>query len=478
MPHTAIINGTILTMDQDRRIIDRGTLLIEDDRITAVGPSDTISVPSEAEIVDADGLAVLPGFVNAHTHAQQILLRGGASHDRGLQDWLLNVLHPGLAAYSQEDLRIGTLLYCVEALLGGITTIVSNEGASPTDFEWAAAPAMSAFETAGVRTIYARMYSDSVPSELSGLRDAIKAKEPGVQRLATSPETDQILGQLNELARKYHGRSGGLIHVWPAPISPYLVSKRGLAAASELARSNGTMWTMHLDEDAIEARVLWMSPTEYCRNLGALDARLLAAHCVNASARDIRLLKSHDVKVSTQPGSNAYLASGVAPVPLMHAHGLTVGIGTDDANCNDAVNMITEMKTLCLIHRAVNRDPSIITPEKALEMATIDGARAIGLESEIGSVEVGKRADISMLDCGVPQMTPHGDIAASIVFQANGSEVRDVMVGGRWRVRNRMPTFLSANELRLLLIDASNRAADIAKRAGISTTRPWRTVGI
>jgi atrazine chlorohydrolase/5-methylthioadenosine/S-adenosylhomocysteine deaminase/melamine deaminase len=162
----------------------------------------------------------------------------------------------------------------------------------------------------------------------------------------------------------------------------------------------------------------------------------------------------------------------------MQAHGLTVGIGTDDANCNDAVNMIAEMKTLCLIHRAVNRDPSVITPEKALEMATIDGARAIGLESEIGSIEVGKRADITLLDCRVPQMTPHPDIAASIVFQANGSEVRDVMVDGSWRVRDRMPTFLSATELRSLLVDASKRAADIAKRAGIATTRSWRRVGI
>ena len=477
MTHVAIVGGTIVTMDEERRIIDGGTVLIEDDEISAVGHRNSIEIPDSAEILNAEDTAVLPGLINAHTHVPQILLRGGGSHDRDLLDWLFNVLYPGLAVYKREDIRVGTLLYCVEALRGGITTIVANEDVSPQDFDRAAAPAIDAYEQAGIRTIYARMYFDVAREELAGLVGSIMSKEPDVQHVNVIADTDQILDQLDALVRKYHGRANGKIQVWPAPAIPFLVTEKGIRAGSEIARRNRTMWTMHLAESAIEARVHGMSATEYCRNLGVLEPELLVAHCVHADSRDVRLLRAFDVKVSTQPGSNSYLACGVAPVPSMLAHGVTVGIGTDDANCNDSVNLIGDLKTLSLVHRAVHQDASIITPEKALEMATIDGAHAVGLSTKIGSIEVGKQADVFTLDLIHPQMTPHNDIAATVVFQANGSEVRDVMVAGEWRILDGQPTFLDADQYKSLLANAQARANGIFDRSGIAARRQWTTRG-
>ena len=477
MGHKAIIDGTIVTMDDERRVIEGGTVLIEDNEISAVGERNTVDIPDGAEVLNASGTAVLPGLVNAHTHVPQILLRGGASHDRDLLDWLFNVLYPGLAVYTRDDIRVATLLYCVEALRSGITTIVANEDVSPQDFEYAAGPAIDAYEQAGIRTMYGRMYFDIAPEALSGLVGSIMAKEQHVKHVDVLADTDQILTQLDELIKKYHGRGNGRIQVWPAPAIPFLVTERGMRAASEIAHQNGTMWTMHLAESFVEERVHWMSATEYCRNLGVLEPELLVAHCVHTNARDVRLLRAFDVKVSTQPGSNSYLASGIAPVPLMLAHGVTVGVGTDDANCNDSVNLIGDLKTLSLIHRAVHQDASIITPEKALEMVTIDGARAVGLGSEIGSIEVGKQADIITVDLMLPQMTPHNNIPATLVFQANGSEVRDVMVGGQWRISSGQPTFLDSNDYQDLLVDAQVRADGIFERSGINANREWTTRG-
>jgi atrazine chlorohydrolase/5-methylthioadenosine/S-adenosylhomocysteine deaminase/melamine deaminase len=424
-------------------------------------------------------MAVLPGLVNAHTHVPQILLRGGASHDRSLLDWLFNVLYPGLAAYSVDDLRVAALLYCAEALRSGITTIVDNEdaGPDPDRFEEVARASIEAFQTSGIRAIYAKMFFDLTREEMNPLVGALMAKEPRVKHVDITAPTERILEGLERLIRVHHGSGDGRIQVWPAPTIPLVLSERGMHASQELAKRFGTMWTMHVSEDAVERRVHWMNTPEYLHNIGALDDRLLAVHCIHIDRRDVRLLAQHDVKVSTQAVSNSYLASGIAPVPDMLAQGMTVGMGTDDGNCNDSVNLLSDMKVLALVHRASTRDPSVITPEKILEMATIDGARALGMESLIGSLEPGKKADVILVDLRHPQTTPAHDLPATLVFQAYGNEVDTVLVNGKVVMRGRELAFLPRPEEHSFYQEASQRAEGILQRAGIEGRRPWRVLG-
>jgi cytosine/adenosine deaminase-related metal-dependent hydrolase len=208
-----------------------------------------------------------------------------------------------------------------------------------------------------------------------------------------------------------------------------------------------------------------------------LDHRLLAGHCVHSSPRDVRLLAGHGVRVSTQPVSNSYLGSGVAPIPQFLARGVRVGIGTDDGCCNDAVNLLADMKVLACLHRAASEDPSILTAEQIVELATIGGAAAAGMEDRIGSLETGKLADIVLIDLAQPQMIPAPNLPAALVWQADGSEVHTVLVNGEVVVRDGQPAYLTASEQQTLYADASARAAAIAQRAGIVTTAHGGALG-
>jgi atrazine chlorohydrolase/5-methylthioadenosine/S-adenosylhomocysteine deaminase/melamine deaminase len=464
-------------MDGDRRVLEPGTVVVEDDRIAAVGPAHSTEVPGGAEVIDARGMAVLPGLVNAHSHVAQILLRGGASPDRDLFDWLFNVLYPGLGAYEPVDVEVATRLYCVEALRHGVTTVVDNEDGGVGRYEEFADASIRAFTDCGMRAVYARMYADAPAPALDGLIATVMAKEPEVRHVDVVEPLPRIVADLDRIMRKHHGAASGRISVWPSPGSPVSVSVEGLHAAQRLATEHGTSWALHLAEVAAEHTALAMSPTEFLHDHHCLDGRLLAGHCVHVDARDIRLLTRAGARVSTQPVSNGYLGSGVAPVPQMLAAGLTVGVGTDDACCNDSVNLLGDIKTMVVLHKAVNRDASVLTAERALEMVTIDGARAVGMANDIGSLAVGKLADVVLVDLRHAQTTPAHDLAATLVYQAGGGEVDTVLVDGRVLVRGGRPTFLTPEEEQLLYEDAGDRAAKILARAGMRASRPWRSVG-
>jgi atrazine chlorohydrolase/5-methylthioadenosine/S-adenosylhomocysteine deaminase/melamine deaminase len=433
MPITAIVGARVLTMDRQRRELDPATVLVEDADIAAVGRSDQVTVPAGVPVLDARGKAMIPGFVNAHTHVPQILLRGGASHDRNLSDWLFNVLYPGLAGYDAADVECACLLYVVEAMRGGATTIVDNDHVLPGDWMAAARASVTAFDRAGLRVVYARMFADEIDTRLPGYADTIRATEPDVVHASV---------------------------------------RRPLAAVLR-----GLRWALHLAETPLERAALAMGSVDWADRHGLLDERLLAGHCVDVDARDIRLLKRRHVAVSTQPVSNCFLGSGIAPVPAMLAAGLPVAVGTDDANCNSSVNMLGDLKTLALLHRGVTADAAAITPERVLEMATIDGAQALGMADRVGSIEPGKRADLVLVDLARPNLVPCHDLAATLVFQATGSEVTDVFVDGRQVLADGRPTFLTAAEERELLSDAARRSSALLASAHVAAIRPWRTRG-
>ena len=473
-----IKRGTLLLMDPDRQVLDDGALAIRRGRIEAVGRTAEIVRGYRANReIDASGNLVMPGLINSHTHVIQILLRGGLSQDRALYDWLFNVLYPGLSQYSPDDARLAATLYCVEAIRGGITTIVDNADQGRSDD--VAAATIAAFRDVGIRAVYARMFFDAQHEHLTKLVETVVRKAPGVKHTADLIETtDEALSHIESLAQRFDNTANGRIRVWPAPSLPNITTEEGLLMAAEMAERHGVMVTLHLAEAPLDAQMHGMTSTEYLQSIGFLSPRVLAAHCVYCNDRDLRLLKAYDVKVAHNPISNLFIASGFAPVSRMVGQGITVGLGTDDPNANESVNIIEAMKIAALSQRGVNLDASAITAEKIVEMATVDGARAIGMETEIGSLEPGKKADVILLNLNQAQLQPMHHIPNALVYQAYGSEVDTTIIDGQVLMERRELQFLDTNAERTLYREAQHASESIARRAGLEgLDRGWKTVG-
>lgn len=473
-------NVHIVTMDGDRREIANGYLAVRDDEIIGIGAQEECPCDDAEQVIDGNGMALLPGFVNAHTHAIHILMRGGLSDDRPLYDWLFNVILPGLAVYRREDVELAARYYCTEALLAGITTFVDNVEFPVDRFDMAADAAISVYREMGLRVMYARMFYDQSPPEFDELVATVEAKEPGVRHDPGGFETtESALAGIERVIKAHHGTGDGRIQIWPSPGVAILCSRDGLLGAKELAKRHSTRVTLHLAESPHDRYQSGMTSIEYLGSIGFLGPEVLAGHCVQADANDIRILKAFDVKVANNAVSNMFLASGIAPVAEMQAMGVTVGLGTDDANCNNSVNMIADMKVAALAQKAKYARSNIMTAERVLEMATIDGARAVGMEDRIGSLEVGKKADIVMVDLDRPHLFPRHSVASVVVYQANGSEVDTVVVDGKVLVQGGRLTGGDPRGAALAVARAAHEAsARVAQTAALSDypSRGWRSV--
>ena len=480
MLSTLITGGTILTMDPDRKTIDSGAVLVEGERITSVGPASELEDRyPDAIRFKAVGKIVMPGLINSHVHAAQILLRGGPSQDQAHLEWLVNVLYPGIQAYDEEAMRIAYVLFCVEAIGSGTTTVVDNAIWGERDDMTRIA--LDTLKTVGIRAVYARMFTDTPAPDQERLVKIMQLKEPKVRK-ANFPreETEQVLVSIEDLMRKYNDVEPGLLQVWPAPGIPLFVSPPGLAGALELSRKFNTLFTIHLAETQATSGYDGISVVEYLAAVGALDARLLAAHCVWVNDRDLRLMQQHDVKVAHNVVSNMFLGSGIAPVSKMVDLGISVGLGTDDVNCNNSANMFSDMKFAALAQKAKQLDAAAITAERVLEMATIEGAKAIGMQAEIGSIEPGKQADLVILNADLPHLAPCYHIPSTLVYQARGSEVEAVMVNGAWLVQDQQPLFLERFSLGNLREAAQQASVRVLQRAGMDhmRNRGWlRSIG-
>lgn len=469
-------NVTVLTMDPDRRVLANASVAVRDDRIVAVGDGRGVPVGGTARRIDGTGKVLMPGFVNAHTHAIHNLLRGGLSDDRTLYDWLLNVLYPGVLAYTADDARLAARLFCVEAIRSGITTVVDNADFGRRD-ELADAT-IDTYVDLGLRAIYARMFSDTTPDDLVPYVETIEAKEPEVRHDPEPTEdTGAALASIEALIGRHHGRADGRIQVWPSPGIAIFTTRAGLLGAKELARRNGTMLTIHVAESRFDAQQFGVSSVEYLASIGFLGPDVLAGHCVHLDDNDIRMLRVLDVKVANNVVSNMFLASGIAPVSELVLAGVTVGIGTDDCNCNTSVNMLADMKFAALAQKAKYQSSAAITAEKVVEMATIDGARAVGLEDSIGSIEVGKKADFILIDLRHPQAVPCFSIPSVLVYQAYGNEVDTVVVDGRVLMEGRRLTDMTEEEEAELLTGVQAAAEAVVERARLERIRDrgWRS---
>ncbi|GAA1697605.1 5-methylthioadenosine/S-adenosylhomocysteine deaminase [Mycolicibacterium murale] len=462
MSKTAWVGARVLTMDPAGTEYAEGAVVTDGDRIVAVGAADRVDTRG-AELVDCSGSILLPGFVNAHTHASQILLRGGPNHSRGLYDWLLNVVVPGLAAYTDDDLRTAISLYCLESIRAGVTTVVANEepvGDNPREQLQIIA---DTFRDSGMRARVAVLFRDQRPEAVGSERGVSEGFD-----LPAGDELDETFALIAELGAHYRGVTAGMVDVWPSPATTAVASTKALRRSARHAVEHGGRWALHLAEIPLEQSSRGYSPVRYLDELGLLDHRLVAAHCVHVDGDDIAALAASRAAIVTNPVSNCFLASGIAPVPAMLAAGAVVTLGTDDANVNDAVNPISDIKTLALLHRAVTADPTVLQPEELVRMATVDGALALGLQ-DVGHLAAGMAADFQVVKADDPHMIPSHDPYATLVFQALGHEVRDVVIAGKQVMRNRRVA--AHSDATQLSRRAQQASAAVLDRAGISPRR-------
>ena len=457
-----LANGTVVTMNPRRDVLDRASLLIEGDRITAFGTvQGLVAREPHAEVIDVTGSIVIPGLVNTHTHLFQTLLKG-LGDDMVLKKWFTCMTGPSAVELTEADVYAAALHGCVESIRSGVTTLVDFMYAHPRP--GLTRKVVDAFETTGLRGFVCRGFITS-GAEMGIPIPLIEAPEA-----ALADARAQILAQ---------NRPGGRVQVGIAPSMIWGVEERALRRTRALADETGALVTMHVAETDFEIEQaharFQCTDTEYLANIGFLGPDVLAVHCVQCSRRDIRVLKHYDVKVSHNPCSNMVLASGVPPIPEMLASGLTVGLGSDGPASSNNHSLFQAMKMAGLIQKGVHRDPTIMTADKVLEMATIDGARACGLEAVTGSLEIGKKADIAVVGTDHPAMAPVHDPVSALVYSALGHEVTDVFIDGRPVMRNGRLASVDEREVLALSLKA---ARELTTRAGTARQgpRPWRSI--
>jgi 5-methylthioadenosine/S-adenosylhomocysteine deaminase len=445
-----LADGWLITMNPRREILERASVCVRDDRIVGVGSRQTLqSAHPEAEILDCAGRIIMPGMVNTHTHLFQTLLKGFGD-DMALKQWFTCMTGPAAVHLTPQDARAAAMHGCIESIRSGVTTLV--------DFMYVhTRPGMTeevlgAFGETGMRGFVCRGFMTT------GQEFDVPAA------LIETPE--KAIADARHLITR-HNRPGGRVQVGVAPCMIWTVDETALRLTRALANETGALITTHVAETSFEieqaAARYRMTDTEFLSDIGFLGRDVLAVHCVHCSGRDISLLHRHDAKVSHNPCSNLYLASGVAPIPEMLRQGVTVGLGSDGPASSNNHSLFQAMKFAALIQKGVSQDATITTAEKALEMATIDGARAVGLEDEIGSIEVGKKADIVVVDHDTPWMAPAHHPVSALVYSALGHEVSTVMIDGRFVMRDGVVTSVDEAAVRR---EAQRCAHDLARRSG------------
>jgi len=458
-----IIKGaTIITMNEIREVIAKGSIVIRSDSIIEINDSDDLSEKYPgAKVIDANGKVIMPGLINTHNHMFQGLLKG-LGDDRVLIDWFRHVTGPSSVELTPDDCYIAGMLGALESIRSGATTVVDYmyPHARPDLSE----PIIRSMIESRIRGIYGRGFIDT------GI-------DAGIPK-ALIENASKALDDARQLHSRYNGYNNGMISIWLTPIAIWGLSDEALNYVRDLAEETGMPVSYHVAETPYEVenahKRFGMSELSYLAEINFLNPRVLAVHCVYLNQRDIRILKCFDVKVSHNPVSNMYLSSGVAPIPEMLMAGITVGLATDGAASNNNQNMIQTLKFASLLHKVATKDSTIITADKVFEMATIDGAKAIGLSDQIGSIEVGKKADLIILNLNNPFVTPVHNPVSAITYSATGNEVETVLINGQIVMEdNRVLVFEEEKVLEEVRIAAEN----LAVRAGTKRfqNRPWRS---
>lgn len=414
----------VVTMDAGRRVIENGAVATRGERIVGVGPRAEIERRFQARRkLHRPEALITPGLINTHTHAPMSLLRGIAD-DLRLQEWLENYIFPAEARnVSPEFVRWGTKLACLEMMLSGTTTFV--------DMYYFEEQIAEATKEAGMRAVLGQTVIGFPVPDARTPQEAVEVAERFLKRFQDDP----------------------LIVPAVAPHAIYTNSDEMLIACRRLADRYKAPLLIHVAETKKERedslRERKQTPVQALGRLGVLDGRTLAAHAIHVDAADLDVLRAKGTGVAHCPSSNMKLASGIAPVVAMLRKGLAVGLGTDGpAGSNNDFNMFEEMDLASKLQKVATDDPEALPARQAFEMATILGARAIGMEGEIGSLEPGKRADLIIVRLDRPHAIPMYDVYSHLVYALKGSDVRDVVINGASVVRDHRCLTLNIEEIR------------------------------
>ena len=438
MSSLLIRNATILTMNNAFEILE-GDVFVERGRIVSIG---NVGIASADRVINAGGGFLLPGFIQTHIHLCQTLFRGYAD-DLALLDWLQQRIWPMEAAHTPASLAAAAQLAAAELLLGGTTCVLTMETVHDTE------AVFEALEPMRLRAVVGKC-----------MMDADAAVPPRLLE-GTAISINESLA----LAAAWHGRADGRLRAAFAPRFAVSCSRELLESVAAISKDRGLLVHTHASENRDEVALVrsrtGLSNVAYFDHVGLASPRLCLAHCVWVDDAEQDILASRDVKVLHCPGSNLKLASGIAPVTAMRRRGISVSLGADGAACNNQLDMFAEMRSAVGL-QAITGGAGALTARDALWMATREGARALGLDAEIGSIEVGKRADLILIDRDRPHLATVPDPVSAVVYSARPSDVTTTIVDGHVVVDRRQ---LITADVPAIVATAAREAHALASRA-------------
>ncbi len=447
-------------MDSQRRVIRNGAVLIRDGRITEVGRADELRAIPRAEFeLEAKGSVVLPGLIDTHVHLAQALLRGCAD-DTSLIDWLRKFVWPLQGNFEAEDGRSSAKLCMLEMIKSGTTTFLESLLHSRYGFDGIA----GSLQDSGMRGILSKTVMG-----LPGYGTEKSIMHPGMVE-----DEETCLREVESHFKDWNGKADGRIMVWYGARSLGGCTRelyQRIASGAERLRTGVTMHLSEVEEDVRYAKQEFgMMPAELMNQVGLAGRNVVFAHGVWLTEKERQILASKGASVSHCPSSNMKLASGIAKVPEMLEAGVNVGLGCDGGPSNNCYDMVREMKTASLLQKARLLDPLALRAETVLEMATINGAKALGLQRDLGSIEVGKKADLILVSLRKPHLTPALNPVSHLVYAAEGSDVETVVIDGKIIMENRSVKTLEEENV---LQEANRRGEKLLERAGLEVATSW-----
>ncbi|MHA1952243.1 MAG: amidohydrolase family protein [Candidatus Thorarchaeota archaeon] len=445
-----IKNGYVLTLNPKREILTKGSVYIEDEKIVEVGRTDDLKDNKPELVIDAKNMIVMPGLIDTHTHLAQALIRGCAD-DVSLVDWLKRYVWVLQGNFTEQDGRVSAELCMAEMIRTGTTSFVECMIHSRYGFDGIA----QSVEKAGMRAALSKIIMDS-----TGYADSPDIMYPGMVE-----DAEACLTETDRMYEKWHGKADGRVEVSDL-----------FRDVARRTREKNTRMTMHLGEVVDDVRYVKenfdTNLTTFARNHDLLGPDMIFAHGIHFEDKELKVLADSKSNISHCPSSNMKLASGFAKVPQMLKAGVPVSLGCDGGPSNNTYDMVREMRQAALIHKSYVDDPLVVTAEQAIEMATLGGAVAMGIDDRVGSIEPGKNADIILIGLRGLSLTPASNPVSNLVYSGSGDAVDTVIVNGKVLMR----------EKRLLTLDEENvktraieHAGQLLERAGIDISPKWPT---
>jgi cytosine/adenosine deaminase-related metal-dependent hydrolase len=436
-----IRNATVVTMNASREVLRDADVVVDGNRIASVGPHSRARRRQATRVIDGRGLVVLPGLIHSHLHACQTLCR---NHADGLEllDWLRERIWPFEASHDAASMRASADLTFLELISSGATACLDMGSVRHYDAVFESA------RDAGIRLVGGKCMMDAGQGVPSGLRES----------------TEHSLAESLRLLEKWHRTENGRLTYAFAPRFVLSCTEALMRRVAELAKAKDVRIHTHASENPTECDLVrektGLDNVAYFGSLGLLGPQTTLAHCVWVTTEEQRLLRETRTCVCHCPSANFKLASGTAKIPELVQQGITVGLGADGAPCNNTLDIFHELRLAALIHLP-RVGPTGFSAMQALELATVNGARALGLEHEVGSIEVGKKADLTLVDVGGTHLTPvSDDLVATVVYSAQSRDVRHVIIDGQVVLRDRRPTTLDPHAVRRAAQSHATRLLD------------------